>query len=131
MRVVFDSNVLLAGLGTRGLCEAIMEACLAAHEMFISEAILVGVEEHLADKFKMSATRIKEIVSFLKSECKLVDPAPVPKDACRDPDDLMVLGTGVAARADCIVTGDQDLLTLTTFQGIAILSPRAFYDRLK
>lgn len=51
-------------------------------------------------------------------------------DACRDGDDLPVLGTLLAAKADCLVTGDQDLLELREFHSIPILSPRAFHDRL-
>jgi predicted nucleic acid-binding protein len=38
----------------------------------------------------------------------------------------MVLETAVAGRADCIVTGDQDLLVLDPFQGIRILLPADF-----
>jgi predicted nucleic acid-binding protein len=36
----------------------------------------------------------------------------------------------VAASADCIITGDDDLLILDRFAGIAILSPRAFVDAM-
>jgi predicted nucleic acid-binding protein len=49
--------------------------------------------------------------------------------SCRDPDDLPVLGTAVAGNANVLVTGDDDLLTLREFQGMAILSPREFHDR--
>ena len=55
----------------------------------------------------------------------------VPADACRDPDDLPIRGTLLAARVDCLVTGDEDLLALREFRGIPILSPRAFYERLR
>jgi len=75
--------------------------------------------------------RTREIIKLLESECIKVQPASVPKKACRDPDDLMVLGTALAGEADAIVTGDKDLLVLDTFESIPILSPRAFYDRLK
>ena len=131
MKVVLDSNVLLAAFGTRGLCEALLEACLAGHIVYVSTPILDEVKEHLADKFKVAPARVHEILGFLKAECVLVRPAVVPSDACRDPDDLMVLGTAIAAGADCIVTGDKDLLALKRYQDVLILSPRAFYDLLK
>ena len=47
------------------------------------------------------------------------------------PADLPVLGTVLAAKADCLVTGDNDLLALGEFSGHAILSPRAFWQLLK
>ncbi len=126
-----DSNVLLAAFGTRGLCEALLEACLVDHVLCISEPILNELTKHLPGKFKMGVGRIDEIMAFLRTECELVEPATVPVDACRDPDDLMVLGTALAGHADCIVTGDRDLLTLGMYRGVAILALRAFYDRLK
>ncbi len=131
MKVVLDSNVLLAAFGTRGLCEALLEACLAEHVLCVSVPILDEVKEHLTTKFKVAPNRAHEILGFLRTECVLVEPGIVPKDACRDPDDLIVLGTALAAEADCIVTGDKDLLALKGYQGALILSPRAFYDRLK
>jgi predicted nucleic acid-binding protein len=55
----------------------------------------------------------------------------VPHGTVRDKDDLPVLGTAVAASAAILVTGDQELLGLGLFRGVAILSPRDFYDRLR
>jgi uncharacterized protein len=47
-------------------------------------------------------------------------------DACRDGDDNRVLELAVTGNAAAIITGDNDLLTLTPFRGVAILSPRDF-----
>jgi uncharacterized protein len=46
--------------------------------------------------------------------------------ACRDPKDDMVLELAVSAGSLIIVSGDKDLLTLSPFRGIEILSPRQF-----
>jgi predicted nucleic acid-binding protein len=42
----------------------------------------------------------------------------------RDPKDLPVLAAAVAAHADAIVTGDDDLLSLQSFEGIPIMKAR-------
>ena len=131
MKVVLDTNVILAALATRGLCDAVVAVCLEGHEIILSDAILSEVGRHLAGKFKVPPARVREIVGFLREQATCVGPAQVPTDACRDPHDRAILGTAVAAGADCLVTGDEDLLTLGRFQGIPILSPRAFYDRLR
>ena len=47
---------------------------------------------------------------------------------CRDPKDDKFLELAVAGYAQCIVSGDPDLLELHPFRGIHILSPRAFLD---
>ncbi len=130
MKVVLDSNVLLAAFATRGLCEAVMAVCLDQHEIVLSEGILDEVSRHLAGKFKMPPVRVQEIVTFLREHASLVTPADVPPNACRDSDDRFVLGTAAAGAADCLVTGDDDMLSLGEFESIPILAPRAFYDRL-
>jgi predicted nucleic acid-binding protein len=47
---------------------------------------------------------------------------------CRDPDDDKVLEVALMGGADCIVTGDQDLLELASFRGLPILTPANFLD---
>jgi putative PIN family toxin of toxin-antitoxin system len=131
VKVVLDTNVLVAAFATRGLCEAVFEACLASHEIILSEHILGELHRHLRGKFKMPLRQVDATLAFLREHATVVRPAKVPAGACRDRTDLAVLGTALAARADCLVTGDHDLLTLKRFQGIPLLSPRAFHDWLR
>jgi uncharacterized protein len=132
VRIVLDTNVLLSGVFTRGLCEAILDICLGGpqHNIVLCEHILREFARHAADKFGIPAADIHRTVAFLKSQVELVEPAKVSLPDFPDPDDLPVLGTALAAGADCLVTGDAELLKLKEFRGIAILSPRSFYDRL-
>lgn len=131
MRVVLDTNVLLAGFATHGLCEALLTLVYRDHTVILSEHILDEVSRHFSGKFKATKVQAEAVVAFLRSSSEIVDPAAVPRGTLRDKDDLPVLGTAVAAAASCIVTGDRELLALGTFQGVDILSPRAFYDRLR
>lgn len=131
MKVVLDANVLLAAFAARGLCEAVYQVCLSRHEIVLSEHILQEVRKHLAAKLKLGRAHVDRIIGLLRENAEVVKPAKVAADACRDRDDLPVLGTLLAGGADCLVTGDQDLLVLDEFQGIPILSPRAFHDRLR
>lgn len=48
----------------------------------------------------------------------------------RDPDEDHVLAAAIAARADLIVTGDQDSLVLGVYAGIAILTPARVLEML-
>ena len=72
----------------------------------LSEAILTHYMEH-AEAVKQPRTRAK-----------------LPK--CRDPHDEMFLRLAYAAKADALVTGDDDLLSLAGESRIAILMPAAF-----
>jgi uncharacterized protein len=50
--------------------------------------------------------------------------------ACRDPNDDKFLEAALAGKADCIVSGDTDLLVITPFEEIPILRPAEFLARL-
>ena len=131
MRVVLDTNVLLAGLATHGLCEALLTLVYRDHIVILSEHILEEVSRHYRGKFKATKAQAAAVVAFLRSNSELVEPVMVPRDTLRDQDDLPVLGTAIAGRASCIVSGDKELLAIGTLSGVNILSPRAFYDRLR
>ena len=131
MKVVLDTNVLLAAFATRGLCESVMAVCLENHTLILSEAILAETGRNLRKKFKMPAVQVQEVLTFLRDQASVVEPADVPATACRDATDVAILGTAQAGLADALVTGDKDLLVLKHFVGIPILSPRAFYDALR
>jgi hypothetical protein len=51
----------------------------------------------------------------------LVKPTPVPRIAS-DPDDDVVIGTAISARAQFIVTGDAALLSVGGYEGGRIVS---------
>jgi putative PIN family toxin of toxin-antitoxin system len=129
MKVVLDSNVLIAAFAARGLCEALLELCLEKHEIAASEPLLAEVREKLATKIKLPQKTIDEILVFLEEHTSSVVPADAPSDACPDPGDLMILGTAEAADASHIVTGDRDLLALDSYKGIVTATPRKFWER--
>ncbi len=54
---------------------------------------------------------------------EVIEPPALPQPVCRDPDDDEVLALAVAAQADLIISGDNDLLVLQQFNGIPILTP--------
>lgn len=130
MRIVLDANVLLAGFGTRGLCEALVSVCVESHHLVLSQHVLKETRRYLTTKFKVPSAQADEIIAFLREHAEIVKPA-VRADACRDADDLAVLGTAVAGHADLLVSGDKDLLALREHAGIPILTPRACYERLR
>jgi len=132
VRVVTDTNVLFAAfVSTEGTCAQLLEVLLEGHTLVLSLHILSELREHLIGKRRLDSALVDEQIAFLESSAVMVTPIAVPADTISDPDDLPVLGTAIAAQAECLVTGDKELLNLGTFHSIAILSPRALYDRLR
>ncbi len=131
MRVVLDSNVLIAAAATRGLCEAIVELCLERHQIVIGNGILEEVREKLIKKIKVPRSVALEYLELLRTSAELVEPLKLSRSVCRDPDDLMVLGLVAPGAADIVVSGGKDLLVIGKFAGARIVSPRDFWEKMQ
>jgi uncharacterized protein len=128
MRVVLDTNVLIAAFIARGVCADLLEHCVLHHRLVSSEQILDELLQHLQGKFKYTAEEATEALDLLRSKVELAEPVALLQPVCRDADDDWILATAVAGNATCIVTGDKDLLVLKRFQQIEILNPSQFAD---
>lgn len=127
MRVVLDTNVLLAALITRGTCHELLEYCVHEHELVTSRFILEEARQALVKKFRFSRREAKEAIPLLNTRMTIVTPETLQAPVCRDPDDDKIMGTAFAGACECIVTGDKDLLVLERCRGINIVSPDRFW----
>lgn len=128
-RVVLDTNVLISAALSAVGKPAVCYDWTITNCTLISSLELIGeLETRLArkkfEKYLTEARRF-EFVERLSAVAELVS-LTGSITACRDPDDDKVLEAAVVGRADCIVSGDGDLLVLDPFRGIPILSPAAF-----
>ena len=126
MRIVLDTNVLIASLISRGKCYALVEHSLKVHEIISSKFILEELSEKLQKKFKYETEDITEALSIFQTKMEIVTPTKLAQQVCRDIDDDWVLATALAGKAQCIVTGDKDLLAIATFENIDIIAPVDF-----
>jgi putative PIN family toxin of toxin-antitoxin system len=131
LKIVLDSNVVIAAFAARGLCHAVFELCIGDHDVILSEPLMDEVEAGFSKKIKLPKSVVVKIVEFLKSNSRVEIPAMVPANICRDPGDRHVLGLADVSQADYIISGDGDLLALGTFKKTTILSPREFWEILR
>ena len=131
-RVVFDTNVLISGLFSttstpaRALGQAISNGQLVASAATLRELMT----KLLSPKFDRYLPRERRDALLLRLAplIEIVEVLQLVR-ASRDPDDDKFLEAAVNGRADVVVSGDEDLLELNPFRGIAILTPAAFVDR--
>jgi putative PIN family toxin of toxin-antitoxin system len=128
VRVLLDTNVLVAAFIARGTCHDLLEHCERAHQPVTSEFILAEFEAKLTGKFKIPAQRARAAAELVRAHAEVVTARALPAPVCRDPDDDWVLASAVAGACASLVTGDKDLLSLGSYQGIPILSPGAFWS---
>ncbi len=129
MRFVFDSNVIVSAvLLARSTPRQAFDKALDEGRILISVPVLLELAEVLSrkklNKYLLEEERMRFLVALLK-EAELVEITEVVTD-CRDVKDNKFLELAVSGEADCIVSGDGDLLVLNPFRGIPILTPKAF-----
>lgn len=127
MRLVLDTNVLVAAFISRGVCHELLEHCERIHEMVTSTFILDELEAKLIEKFSAPAGLARAAVALVGAHTEIVYPSPLAPPVCQDPDDDWVLATASVGRCTCLVTGDKDLLTIVSYEGIRIVSPGEFW----
>lgn len=131
MKVILDANVLIAALAGRGLCEALLELCLEEHDVFVSEELLAEVQRNLIKRIRVPDEVARGFCSLLRTNATLCRADVVSEDACRDPDDLHVLGLAHSSRAEFLITGDKDLLECRWPGTTQIVTPRQFWERCR
>jgi putative PIN family toxin of toxin-antitoxin system len=131
MRVVLDTNVIIAAFAARGLCAEVFEVCLEGHTVVINEQILSETMENLTHKLHLPVRTAQDIMDYLRDIAEVVEPEALDVPACRDKDDDTVIGTALSGDATFIITGDRDLLVLKKYKGIKMVTPRDFWQHLR
>ena len=127
MRVFLDTNVLVAGLATRGLCCELLEHVIHDHELITCAPVLAELERILAGKLRLPAPAIAGFLALLKSEGLLAAPGEIPAITIKDAADLRILACAISGRADVFVTGDRELIELRHVGAMPISSPRELW----
>jgi putative PIN family toxin of toxin-antitoxin system len=126
MRVVLDTNVLVAAFIARGACTDVFERVVSDHELILNPLILDEFERVMTDKLGLDRDRVGRAIALLRRKGDSLDPGHLESPACRDPDDDQVLALAYGGSADILVTWDDDLLVIGSYEGIPIISPRDF-----
>jgi uncharacterized protein len=134
MRVVVDVNVWISGFLWKGIPEQVL--LLAENQqitIFASEVLLTELEITLnrskfQPKIEDQDSTVETLMNIAHRLSNSVPITSVDVPQLRDPKDAMILATALSANAEAIITGDRDLLILTEFASIPILTPQNFLE---
>jgi uncharacterized protein len=116
-KVVIDTGVLVSAFAFGGLPRKALNQIIPSAESYISRELLEEYREvpgTLLAEGKITPLQWQALVVGIASvvtAAKVVFPRKEVV-VCRDPKDDMVLTCCLAARADILLTGDKDLLTI-------------------
>jgi len=132
MRVVLETNVLISAMFFSGPPSRILSAWIDDDfELAVSTKIIDeyrAVVDRIGAKFP--GVEVGPALDRISLHALLVVPVKLPADACTDRDDIKFLECAVACRADCVVSGDRALLRCSGYEGVEVLTPRRFVERL-
>ena len=126
MRLVLDTNVVASAVLWGGVPRLLLQAGREKRvELFTSAALLAELTDILGrrkfdKKIAASTLTVDQLVDRYAALAALVRPSPTPRIA-PDPDDDVVIGTALAAKADLIVTGDKPLLSVAEYQRVRLV----------
>ncbi len=128
MKVVLDTNFFISGVFFTGPPYRILEAWRDA-------MIQIVVSPHILDEYKRVGENLAKqfpglqpILDLLTLNAEVVPSEKLAEQICRDPDDDKFLACALTSGARYIISGDKDLLTVSGYKGLEVLSPRRFVD---
>lgn len=136
MRAVIDTGVFVSALirrqGTTGdVLRALRDgrfSVVYSVETLIEIIDVLG-RDPFRSKYQIQPQDITALVDLIRLRGELVTPK-IKLRICRVPADDRFLEAALVAQADCVVSGDADLLVLGSYQSIPILRPAEFLARL-
>ena len=130
MRIVLDTNVVVAGLLTPfGPCGQILRMVASAQITLLVDArILAEYEEVLArPRFGFDAGAVATLLDFVESSGESVASAPLSV-RLPDPDDEPFLEVASVGHARALVTGNAVHFPDSACAGVPVVSPAAFIE---
>ena len=137
---VIDTTVLVSAFLRPSVGGASFDLLQLAHEgafeLFLSDDILEEAARVLLDSGRIRRRYIypdDAVIEYCRGLSRLatiVTHVPTIR-VVRDPNDDMILAAAIAAKAEYLVTRDDDLLSLGEHKRITILTPEAFLAVLR
>jgi len=130
VRIVLDTNVLVAGLLTPfGTCGEIVRMITSGDlTLCVDARILFEYEEVIhRPRFDIDHSRADIVLDYIRHTCESSPSSPLPSPL-PDLDDSPFLEIAIAAKAECLVTGNLKHFPASYRGGIPVRSPAEFLD---
>lgn len=132
MRIVLDTNVIIAGFFWRGAAKDIFVSIESGeHELCLTQNIFGEVNRVLRyPKFESHIRRAgvspKDLLKGLLAHALMFEDANIVNVVVQDPSDDMFINCALTSGAKRIISGDEHLLRIGSFRGIRIVKPAVF-----
>ena len=138
IRAVLDTNIVVSAtiapagsparilaLGRSGQFEIVSSSAI------LTETLRTLQRDRIRRKYQITAVQIEGMRILLEEEASLTPITRQVQGIASHSEDDQILATAISAGADYLVTGDDKLQKLGTYQGVTIVSPREFLTILE
>ncbi|MDR0315559.1 MAG: putative toxin-antitoxin system toxin component, PIN family [Treponema sp.] len=128
MKLVLDTNIFISAFYWGGNPQKVIDGIIEGMDtLFISNEILDEVAAVMTgSKFKTGPEIIERYIRTIEKIGKKVFIAGKIKGICRDKNDDDKIECGVLSGADYLITGDDDLLVLESYQQMKITTANEY-----
>lgn len=135
IHATLDTNVLAPGIAGAGSASNRLFRLWRddAFTLIISRHILDEPQRALQDPYfaaRVPGAEVDEAMRQLTANATVVELSVEVQGVATHPEDDLVLATAISGEASVLCTRDKQLLKLRAFEGIEILSPGEFLDRI-
>jgi len=128
MKIVLDTNIFVSSFFWGGNPRKIMERIIDGKDtLFICKEITQEIASVMSrQKFNVNKEYITHFIRSIEEISNRITLTGIIQNVCRDSEDDKIIECAVLANADCIITGDSDLLILEKFREIKIITAQNF-----
>ena len=133
MRAVLDTNVVMSAIFFGGVPFEVLHAWHNGEfELVVSDAVMAEYRAiAVRMKAKFPSIEPERWMRYIEDHATVVSAVPLATQVCEDADDDVFLACAVGAHAKIVCSGDKHLLACNGWNGIEVLTPRLFCNRLQ
>ena len=131
IKLILDTNVFISGIFWSGTPAKILNAWYEKKIKIVCSLEILDEYSRVSDILskKYPSVDMEPFINMMIRDAELFTPIKLKTPVSRDPDDDKFIAVALAANCHLIVSGDNDLLSVTGYKDIEIINPSEFVKK--
>lgn len=131
IKLILDTNVFISGIFWSGTPAKILNAWYEKKIKIVCSLEILDEYSRVSDILskKYPSVDMAPFINLMIRDAELFTPIKLKTPVSRDPDDDKFIAVALAANCHLIVSGDNDLLSVTGYKAIEIINPSEFVKK--
>jgi putative PIN family toxin of toxin-antitoxin system len=131
VKIILDTNVFISGVFFSGPPNRILKAWSDQKIDLVLSPEILEEYEHVATSLESQfpGIDITPILHLIIQSANIVQAPQLKQSVCQDPDDDIFIACALASGTPIIVSGDKQLLAVSGYSDIDVITPRQFVEQ--